>query len=1050
MKTILYPPPFWILTLLLFLGTMLPYNASAQVTCCPFTSCLPNYPEDPWIVCGPYDNLPGPYFVRVYLYFIVTGDPGDYDESLKDRAVRIWTNLEEDFDEHQIFFIPGFGDCRDPGTTYFTIESQLTASDIIDLRGGDVQYSRDDGLCIYVFPDNLNKNTGSGCIPSNFCYLQGATSPSDGPDSKLKVVSHEVGHCLGLVHTYHGKHDGNVGDGCLDEDGSNCWQEGDYVCDTPPDDKNYNNSDSDCDPDPDPDMDYLNLMSAFAPAVCKDHFSAGQGARMRHYLGNHIGLMAQIQAVTRINSAVTWNTARYATGNIIVETGGSLTLNAPVYMPEGTYIYVERGGTLTVRNTITGACDKMWQGIIVDGNDSPLLGQNTTDQGVVYLAPAAVIEHARCGVRLQGWYDPGIYEAARTGGMLRASAYATFRNNTTGVWFEKYPLPTGSYLQNCKFTVTDDYRGNPSDKIVHLKMHGLYNLRVGGNFLDERTGQFESPITRATGIDAYDAAFSIRPNFSACHFENLYEGIHISKVNEYAGSCHVEGAGFEKCFTGIYSNFHNNFYFGGNTFYLFRPDNFTGEAPETLTGILLDGMNDGFMLTENDFSSTLEYNLDQPIGCDAVAISTANNRIFKNNFEYLYYGNRAGGINAAENSLGGQVATYSGLWYECNVNTENILDPDLFVKRDFYVLSNGKIRYVQGRLDQFNNKIATGNIFTDPASWYGTFNNLGAPIFYHYYPLDPDQEPYSPTGITLQEADQENTDCGNEECPPPCDTETELNTRKAQFFQTRQGWSDRLAELPGISNPQKRQTLADTVNFQRAMLDREGGLILCNYTLDTTGRKIDSILVWLGHMQTYESDLRLMLHYFFTRDFSGESAMSTAILANYDLGEAAETDFADIRDILETIRDVVDEEAPLESLPEDILDTLEINWGTDCSQAGALARNLLHRNGRDLLPDCSVSPRPASSNKALTVLPDAIRIYPNPADREVLIDCSTVSDDAILVLTNLSSGKIAWQLAPRSAPSVRADTGQMSAGVYLLTVLAPNRPAVHERLLIIH
>lgn len=1029
---------------------MLPYKASAQVTCCPFTSCLPNYPEDPWIACGPYDDLPGPYFVRVYLYFIVTGDPGDYDESLKDRADRIWTNLKEDFDEHQIFFIPGFGDCRDPGTTYFTIESQLTASDIIDLRGEDAQYSRDDGLCIYVFPDNLIANTASGCIPSNFCYLQGATSPSDGPDSKLKVVSHEVGHCLGLMHTYHGQNDGNVGDGCLDEDGSNCWQEGDYVCDTPPDDKNYNNSDSDCDPDPDPDMDYLNLMSAFAPAVCKDHFSAGQGARMRHYLGNHIGLMAQIQAVTRINSAVTWNTARYATGNIIVETGGALTLNAPVYMPEGTYIYVERGGALTVRNTITGACDKMWQGIIVDGNDSPLLGQNTTDQGVVYLGPAAVIEHARCGVRLQGWYDPGIYEAARTGGMLRASAYATFRNNTTGVWFEKYPLPTGSYLQNCEFTVTDDYRGNPSDKIVHLKMHGLYNLRVGGNFLDERTGEFESPTTRATGIDAYDAAFSIRPNFSACHFENLYEGIHISKVNEYSGSCHVEGAGFEKCFTGIYSNFHNNFYFGGNTFYLFRPDNFTGEDPEPLTGILLDGMNDGFMLTENDFSSTLADNPDQPIGCDAVAISTANNRIFKNNFEYLYYGNRAGGINAAENSLGGQVATYSGLWYECNVNTENILDPDLFAKKDFYVLSNGKIRYVQGRLDLSNNKIATGNIFTDPTFWLGTFNNLGAPIIYHYFDLDPYQEPVTPTGLTLIPA-FENTDCEDEECPPPCDTETELNTRKTQFFQTRQDWSVRLAELPAISNPQKRQALADTVNFQRAMLDREGGLILGNYTLDTTGRKIDSILVWLGHMQTCESDLRLMLHYFFTRDLSGETAMSTAISANYDLDEAAEADFADIRDILEAIRDVVDEEVPLESLPEGILDTLEINWGTDCSQAGALARNLLYRNGRDLRPDCSETARPAASlNWSWVQKRSAVQIYPNPANTEIMINYPLPVDNPdLLLIYDLSDGRILWQMTSGASLPYLLDVSSFDPGVYVLTVQTAGGKSEHQKFVIL-
>ncbi|HNL38082.1 MAG TPA: T9SS type A sorting domain-containing protein [Saprospiraceae bacterium] len=596
--------------------------------------------------------------------------------------------------------------------------------------------------------------------------------------------------------------------------------------------------------------------------------------------------------------------------------------------------------------------------------------------------------------------------------------------------------------------MTDDYRGNPGDKITHLKLHGLYNLRVGGNFLDERTDEYTTPSSRATGIDAYDAAFSIRPNFSSCSFENLYEGIHISKVNETTGSCHIEGAEFEKCFTGIYSNNHNNFYFGGNTFYLFRPDNFTGEAPETLTGILLDGMADGFMLTQNDFSSALADNDDRPIGCDVVAISTANNRIFKNNFEYLYYGNRAGGINAMENSLGGQVATYSGLWYECNVNTENILDPEFFSKKDFYVQSYGKIRYVQGRVDQFNNKIATGNIFTDPTSSFGTFYNLGAEVIYLYYVSDPLQDPYFPTGLDLQSAN-ENTDCGDEECPPPCDTEIELASRKTQFFQTREDWADRLEALPAISsNPQKLRASADTVNYLRAELDREGGLILCHYTLDSTQRRVDSILTWLGYMQTYESDLRLALHGFFSGDFTGSAALVADLSSRYELGEAREAELDEVKAVLEIVQNALEEETPLDKLPQELLDTLEINWGTGCSEAGALARNILHRNGRNMRADCSEAARPLSQNTTWLLTGKLYHVYPNPASTEIRVEGPIIAGTTLFV-TDIS-GRIvmAQQIADTSLPIV-LDVSRLQDGLYVLSMNNMQGKTEHDRFLIL-
>ncbi len=96
------------------------------------------------------------------------------------------------------------------------------------------------------------------------------------------VISHEMGHCLGLYHT----HEWRFG---KDFDGSGCEEKGDKVCDTPPDpgleffrealeenncqfDENWDISPWICCPQPE------NIMS-YAPPTCMQWFTSGQISR---------------------------------------------------------------------------------------------------------------------------------------------------------------------------------------------------------------------------------------------------------------------------------------------------------------------------------------------------------------------------------------------------------------------------------------------------------------------------------------------------------------------------------------------------------------------------------------------------------------------------------------------------------------------------------------------------------------------------------------------------------------------------------------------------
>jgi len=118
------------------------------------------------------------------------------------------------------------------------------------------------------------------------------TSNDDG-----RMLTHEVGHCLGLFHTFQG--------GCS----TNCAAGGDYICDTPPTSEatyGCNFSQNTCaDPTDDP-YDGTSVVDQIENYMsydgCTNMFSLGQKERMRGVVTNNVVFFGQQQNIPQMES----------------------------------------------------------------------------------------------------------------------------------------------------------------------------------------------------------------------------------------------------------------------------------------------------------------------------------------------------------------------------------------------------------------------------------------------------------------------------------------------------------------------------------------------------------------------------------------------------------------------------------------------------------------------------------------------------------------------------------------------------------------------------
>lgn len=146
----------------------------------------PNYN---YAIPGPYEDHPGPYYIRVYINF--QQDPNDLwatNWDVQAEAEAAMATLNAAFNEHNIYFIPYADPCGGP-----TYQVHTTNLNTLEIRAQlQSQTVLDGALHIYVLHDNENVGGWEFNTPNNFCQIYGKR---DGVlATRTEVLVHEVGH----------------------------------------------------------------------------------------------------------------------------------------------------------------------------------------------------------------------------------------------------------------------------------------------------------------------------------------------------------------------------------------------------------------------------------------------------------------------------------------------------------------------------------------------------------------------------------------------------------------------------------------------------------------------------------------------------------------------------------------------------------------------------------------------------------------------------------------------------------------------------------------
>ena len=255
-------------------------------------------------------------------------------------------------------------------------------------------------------------------------------------------------------------------------------------------------------------------------------------------------------------------------GNVIINSGVTLTVNTQVEFAENSGILVKRGGKLILDGGVLTNCDiyPKWNGVHLEGHLD--LGLSNSSAGTIVMRNSSSIMNAEIGIDLRNYYSD-FFTIEYGGGIVDMGSNSSIKNCDKGIYFAAYgwgaitgsgtpelSIINNSVFENCK-------EGIHLESNIGLEVNGTIFFSNSYDIISEHSSFDLQGNTFNSGI----VLFSEYPNFQGA---NIIENNFIDVGLQVHSMGNVEPLNFtgNSCFGTSFSIFGDlDFVAFNNTFY---------------------------------------------------------------------------------------------------------------------------------------------------------------------------------------------------------------------------------------------------------------------------------------------------------------------------------------------------------------------------------------------------------------------------------------------------------------------------------------------------